>query len=67
MLQSVFGPQGDGSHGVDASWQGSWGGLPTYSGRQKQNAELAITLQPEFGPHLLFSHSSPCGTKKEIN
>lgn len=57
MLHSVLGPQGDGLQGLTGGRHGTLGGLPTYSGKQKQTGTLPTTLQPELGPQVLGSQS----------
>lgn len=59
----MLGPQGDGSQGLDGRWHDVDGGLPSYSGRQKQSGEPFTIRQPEFGPHGFGSHLSPSGTE----
>lgn len=63
MAHCVLGPQGDGSQGLDGRRHGFDGGLPSYSGRQKQSGEPLTIRQPEFGPHGFGSHLSPSGTE----
>lgn len=65
MVHWVFGPHGDGLHGFDGREHGTCGGVPSYSGKQKQTAFVPISLQPEFGPQGFGRHSSPSGTKKK--
>lgn len=52
IAHCVFGPQGDGSQGFSGSLQGEYGGLPSYSGRQKHTDFPFIERHPEFGPQL---------------
>lgn len=63
----VFGPHGEGSQGFLGKSQGTCGGVPSYSGKQKHTALPPTTLQPEFGPHGFGEHSSPSGTVKIQN
>jgi hypothetical protein len=63
MVHWVLGPQGDGSQGLVGRVHGLDGGLPSYSGRQKQSGEPFTIRQPEFCPHGFGSHLSPSGTE----
>lgn len=62
IVHCVLGPQGDGSHGLCGSLQGTSGGFPSYSGKQKQAACPLILRHPVFGPQGFGEHSSPSGT-----
>lgn len=62
-LHCVLGPQGEGLQGFAGRAQGDCGGVPSYSGRQKQTAFPPTTRHPELGPHGFGEHSSPSGTK----
>lgn len=61
-VHCVFGPHGDRLHGFSGKEHGICGGVPSYSGRQKQTALFPTTRHPEFGPHGFDVHSSPSGT-----
>lgn len=65
ILHCVLGPHGEGSQGFSGNRHGLPGGLPSYSGKQKQRLTPFTTLQPELGPHVFGLHSSPSGTGKE--
>lgn len=65
-VHCVFGPHGDGLQGLDGSMQGTCGGVPSNSGKQKQTALSPTTRQPEFGPQGFGVHSSPSGTTTKL-
>lgn len=60
----MLGPHGDGLQGFEGKVQGVCGGVPSYSGRQKQTAFLPTRRHPELGPHGLGLQLSPSGTVK---
>jgi hypothetical protein len=60
----VLGPHGELWHGLSGRVQGTEGGSPVYSGRQKHTADPDTTRHPVYGPHGLGEHSSPSGTEK---
>lgn len=61
-VHCVFGPQGDGLHGFNGGAHGICGGVPSYSGKQKQTALLPTKRQPLLGPHGFGVQSFPSGT-----
>lgn len=51
VAHCVFGPHGEGLQGFDGNLQGTLGGCPSYSGKQKHTGAPFTRRHPLFGPH----------------